>query len=599
MHRVRFARVSLARPVGVGQTGRLMEERVNHLLPNVARWPNDPAQPVIALKDVVKGFDGVRILDKLSLNIETGLTTVIAGESGTGKSVLLKMMNGLMVPDEGQVLLFGEDTREVKPDRLLWLRKRVTMMFQNYALMDSMPVRENIAFPLYENTRMRWRDIIPLVDELLNVLDLPDAGDKLPSELSGGMKKRVSFARAVITNPEVVLFDEPTTGLDPVMIEFVDKMIIHAREQFGITSVIISHDMTSTLNLADRLAILENGKITAYGTVDHVLKSGRDLVRVFFEDVGRLEGSSEPVVAESPASADTQPEIRLSSTTSVAPAFDLEASDAGPSPLFDCGDDDVIAALDGVHRWFGRHHVLKGVDLRIPKGRISVLIGGSGSGKSVTMKHIIGLLQPDQGKVQAFGQDLSKLNGAQLLALRERYGMVFQGAALLDALTIRDNISFPLRERGVGRVEVRERTDETLEKLRLTSMAHRMPSDVSNGQRKRVGLARAIITRPEMVIYDEPTTGQDPVLTRYLDDMIVEAEELFGITSLVVSHDMPSAFRIGHQVAMLYRGRILAAESPEGLTECRDPRVRRFIFAGTDEGEAAAAEMERLGLSSY
>ncbi|TNF22282.1 MAG: ATP-binding cassette domain-containing protein [Deltaproteobacteria bacterium] len=252
----------------------------------------------------------------------------------------------------------------------------------------------------------------------------------------------------------------------------------------------------------------------------------------------------------------------------------------------------MLAELRGVHKHFGPHHILKGVDLIVPKDRITVLIGGSGSGKSVIMKHIIGLFRPDAGSIHVFGLDLGALSEGELLKLRERYGMVFQGAALLDGLSVRENIAFPLKERGLKAAEVRARTDEMLEKLRLTPIASRMPSDISNGQRKRVGLARAIVPRPELIIYDEPTTGQDPVLARYLDDMIVEAQELFDITSLVVSHDMPSAFRVADQIAMLDQGQILAAGRPAALLEVDDPRVRRFIFAGTEEGERAARELE-------
>jgi len=394
------------------------------------------------------------------------------------------------------------------------------------------------------------------------------------------------LARAVISNPEVVLFDEPTTGLDPVMIEFVDRMIRDTRERFGITSVIISHDMTSTLNLADRLAMLEGGRISVCGSLDEVLASGRELVKVFFSGVGRLDGAVESAPDRQPASApsaDARAPARAADAPALAPTRTLWRLAPG---------EEALAELRGVEKHFGPHHVLKGVNLVVPKHRITVLIGGSGSGKSVIMKHIIGLMRADAGSVNVFGLELGALAPGELLKLRERYGMVFQGAALLDALSVRDNVAFPLRERGYKPKEVRARTDEMLEKLRLGDLAERMPSSLSNGQRKRVGLARAMVTRPELIIYDEPTTGQDPVLTRYLDDMIVEAQELFPITSLVVSHDMPSAFRVADQIAMLDQGRILAADAPARLLATTDPRVRRFIFAGTPEGERAAEALE-------
>lgn len=528
---------------------------------------------MIRLRGVSKRFGDRVVLEGIDLDVHTGLTTVIAGASGSGKSVLLRLMNGLMLPDDGEVLVFGEDTRKVAPGRLLELRKRLTMMFQSYALLDSLTVEQNIAFPVSENTDLPYKDILARVRELLHLLDLDTAGKKIPSELSGGMRKRVSLARAVVSNPEVVLFDEPTTGLDPVMIDFVDKLLVDTRRRYGITSVVVSHDMTSTLNLADRLAVLEGGRISAYGTVDEVLGPKRTpLVDVFFSDVGRL-----------------------------AHARDAAAPDATPGGARRVWElrpgEEALAELKGVHKSFGPHKVLDGVDLIVPKNRITVLIGGSGSGKSVMMKHIIGLLRPDAGEVIVFGHNLPDLTNDALIRLRERYGMVFQGAALLDALTLRDNVAFPLSERGHKKAEVKQRTDEILEKMRLTDIASRMPSEVSAGQRKRTGLARALIGRPELIIYDEPTTGQDPMLTRYLDDMIVETQEMFDITSLVVSHDMPSAFRIGYQIAMLHEGKILAADTPEGLQAVSDPLVRRFIFAGTPEGEEAAREVERKGLA--
>ena len=180
----------------------------------------------------------------------------------------------------------------------------------------------------------------------------------------------------------------------------------------------------------------------------------------------------------------------------------------------------------------------------------------------------------------------------ELLKLRRRFGMLFQGAALLDGISVWDNVAFPLRERRKTRSDVRDETGHVLEQLRISDIAKRMPGDISIGQRKRVGLARAIVSKPEIMIYDEPTTGQDPVMVRYVDDMVVEAQELFDITSIVVSHDMLSTFRIAHRVALLHDGEIRAWGPPDALRASADPVVRRFIFAGTDAGNAAAAELE-------
>jgi phospholipid/cholesterol/gamma-HCH transport system ATP-binding protein len=532
--------------------------RINLLLPDEPRWEADTARPVIRLEGVMKRFEDEVVLKDINLDIHTGITTVICGQSGSGKSVLLRLMNGLMIPDAGRVLLFGEDTRKVSGKRLLSLRKRISMVFQNYALMDSLTVVENIAFPLHENTSMPWKDVVEKVQTLLSMLGLADSGNKLPGELSGGMKKRVSFARAVITNPEVVLFDEPTTGLDPIMIDFVDNLIEETQQRFGITSVIISHDMHSVVKLADRMAFLEDGGITEVGTVDEVRSSDNTQVEIFFEEAEAALKTGEKARAK-----ETDDEVAV---------------------------EDIIEVRD-LHKSFGDEHVLRGVCLTIPRDQITVLIGGSGSGKSVLMKHLIGLMHPDKGTVRAFGMELSELKGKQLLSLRSRFGMLFQGAALLDGFTARQNIAFPLWERQVGKEELNERVDAILSQLQIQSIGDRYPSSMSVGERKRVGLARAIVTQPEVVIYDEPTTGQDPVMIRYVDDMIVEAQELFDITSIVVSHDMLSTFRIAHRVAMLHDGVIQALGSPDAVRHSSDPIVRRFIFAGTDAGRHAQQEL--------
>src|SRR5690606_8832614 len=258
-------------------------ERKNLLLPEQERWPLDPTRPVIQLVDGSIAFGAKQVLRGLNLEIVPGKTTVIVGRSGSGKSVLLKLMMGLLRPDSGQVILFGRDLATVSPVEILELRKRMSMLFQNYALFDALPVEENVGFTLLENSRMRRRDIMKLSQELIDILGLSGSERLLPSELSGGMKKRVSLARALIANPEVVLFDEPTTGLDPIMIEKVDEMIVLAKQQYQITAAIISHDMASTGRLADRVAFLHDGRIIFVGSYDQFLDSREPAVRSFVE----------------------------------------------------------------------------------------------------------------------------------------------------------------------------------------------------------------------------------------------------------------------------------------------------------------------------
>ncbi|MBV71899.1 MAG: hypothetical protein CMH52_11260 [Myxococcales bacterium] len=524
-----------------------MTERTNLLLPNAARWSS--TDPIIELRNVSKVYDGVPVINGLSLAIEPGKTTVISGQSGSGKSVLLRMMNGLTLPDEGQVFLFGQELGTATEQTRTELRKRCTMVFQNYALIDSMTVAQNIGFPLAENTKMSKKDIRGLVQSLLEMLELSHAIDLLPASLSGGMKKRVALARAVITNPEVVLFDEPTTGLDPVMIEFVDQLILKTQQEYGITSVIISHDMASNRRLADRMAMLSEGQIIASGTFGHIMSSPIPAVRDFMQDVSETR-----------------------SIQSLEPD-QLEAATE---------DFDFVVEVDNLHKSFGENHVLRGISCRIPKRKITVVIGGSGSGKSVLIKHMIGLFKPSSGHVRVFGNDLSELNGRAMQGVQAKIGMLFQGAALFDSMSVRENIAFPLiEERKKSRRDIQKLVLDVAERLSVESILDQMPSEISNGQRKRVALARALITEPEIMIYDEPTTGQDPIMMKRVDDMIVEAAQKFDITSIVISHDMKSTFRIADQVIMIKNGDLVIADTPHALRASSDSRVKEFIFAGS------------------
>jgi ABC-type transporter Mla maintaining outer membrane lipid asymmetry ATPase subunit MlaF len=529
--------------------------RQNLLLPDSARWPLDPDKPVIELQDVSVSFGDNHVLRGLSLKIPAGRTTVIVGRSGSGKSVLLKLIIGLQAPTSGRVLVFGKDLAAATPLEIIELRKRMGMLFQNYALFDALTVDENVGFPLVENSRIPPREIAGLTHGLINILNLTGNENLLPAELSGGMRKRVSLARALIANPEVVLFDEPTTGLDPIMIAAVDDMIALAKDQYQITSVIISHDMASTQRLADDVAFLHDGKIIFTGTYDQLLQSELPPIHAFV-DGARTSRLSRAEPGAAPPPAETRAAI------SDAPAVELV----------------------GVYKQFNGKDVLRGVDLPIYPRRTTVIIGASGSGKSVIIKHIMGLFKPDRGEIRVFGQDIVPMNDVALNDVRKHFGLVFQNAALLDWLSVHDNVAFPLQERGeLPKAELRDRVSDILERLNIADIQHRMPGEISAGQRKRVGLARAIVLKPEIMIYDEPTTGQDPLRTRDIDDMIQQTQERFEITSIVISHDMASTFRIAHLIAMLHQGKIAAFGTPAELRASPNEHVQRFIHAGSVE----------------
>lgn len=555
---------------------QVAEARQNRLIPHVERWPLDPAKPVIELRDVAIGFGGRPVLDGLSLDIVPGKTTVVVGRSGSGKSVLLKLMMGLLRPERGQVIAFGRDLARVSPVELLDLRKRMGMLFQNYALFDALSVEDNIGFPLRENSSLDDKTITSLARDLAGVLGLGGSEQLLPAELSGGMKKRVSLARALVFNPEVVLFDEPTTGLDPIMIEKVDEMIALAAERYQITSVIISHDMASTARLADRVAFLHEGKIVFVGSYTEFRACKLPPVASFVEGAQTSRLAGERPAA---ASSDEEPTRPRAPVLTAAPRAPLVRDD-NPLPADLLGVAPAVELL-GVHKSFGGKHVLRGIDLAIYPKKTTVLIGASGSGKSVIIKHIMGLFKPTSGHIKVFGQDIVPLSEEQLNTVRSRFGLVFQHAALLDWLDVYGNVEFPLKERRVGSpAEIRDRVQEILERLNIADIMHRMPGEISEGQKKRVGLARAIVMKPEILIYDEPTTGQDPLRTRDIDDMIEDTQRRFDITSIVISHDMASTFRIAHMVAMLHEGQIAAYGTPEQLLVSKSPQVQHFIHAG-------------------
>jgi phospholipid/cholesterol/gamma-HCH transport system ATP-binding protein len=243
-------------------------------------------------------------------------------------------------------------------------------------------------------------------------------------------------------------------------------------------------------------------------------------------------------------------------------------------------DESFQIRVRGLHKSFAGQEVLRGVDLDVERGRINVVIGGSGAGKSVILKHLIGLLKPDRGQILVDGEDIVPMNDFVLQRVRMKFGMLFQYAALFDSMTVEENVMFPLlehRRRELSRARMRELVHDKLSSLGLYNVEKKFPAELSGGMRKRVGLARAIVLEPEILFYDEPTTGLDPIATKNVDEMIVEISQRLGITSLVISHDMASTFRIGHRVSMLYKGRIVASGTPEQILRHPDPNLREFL----------------------
>jgi phospholipid/cholesterol/gamma-HCH transport system ATP-binding protein len=232
---------------------------------------------------------------------------------------------------------------------------------------------------------------------------------------------------------------------------------------------------------------------------------------------------------------------------------------------------------------FGKHQVLDKVSFRIEKGESVVIIGRSGGGKSVLLKHLVGLLTPDSGQVLVAGENIEEMNERQLLRVRHRFGMLFQGAALFDSLTVAENVAFAFRrDRTLPPEEVARRVAQVLEMVELPGTEDKKPSELSGGMRKRVGLARAIIYEPEIVLYDEPTTGLDPIVSDSIDKLILRVRDRFRSTTVVVTHDMRSARRLGQRIMMLHESKIYATGDPETIFASKDPIVRQFIDGVSD-----------------
>ena len=235
---------------------------------------------------------------------------------------------------------------------------------------------------------------------------------------------------------------------------------------------------------------------------------------------------------------------------------------------------------------FGAQSVLNGVDLVIETGDAVVIIGRSGGGKSILLKHLIGLLQPDDGSVLVDGEDLCGMNERQLLEVRRKFGMLFQSAALFDSLDVAGNVGFALRrQRQHTAAEIDRKVSEALAMVELAGTEKKMPAELSGGMRKRVGLARAIVYGPQVVLYDEPTTGLDPIAADRIDRLIVRVSERLRVTSIAVTHDMRSARRIGRRILMLHEGRIHAAGTPDEIFTSPDPVVHQFVNGIAEVGK--------------
>jgi phospholipid/cholesterol/gamma-HCH transport system ATP-binding protein len=236
---------------------------------------------MIEIRNLHKRFGLQDVLTGVNLNIDKGESVVVIGQSGCGKSVLLKHIVALLRPDEGTVVVDGQDIFELSRNQLMIYRKRIGVLFQSGALFDSMTVAENVGFSLKESLRMKKTRIDEIVGEKLSLVGLSEVGKKMPSEMSGGMKKRAALARAIATEPDIILYDEPTTGLDPVTGAMINELIVDVHKKLGVTTIAVTHDMASAYQIADRIVMLYDGKVIWDGTPDEIRKTGDDKVKQF------------------------------------------------------------------------------------------------------------------------------------------------------------------------------------------------------------------------------------------------------------------------------------------------------------------------------
>lgn len=242
-----------------------------------------------------------------------------------------------------------------------------------------------------------------------------------------------------------------------------------------------------------------------------------------------------------------------------------------------------MITLNNVHKSFGSQKVLDGVTLNIPDGKITAIIGPSGEGKSVLLKHLIGLLEPDSGTVEIDGENIVNIRRSELNRIREKFGMLFQNVALFDSMNVFENVAFPLEEKTtLSKNEIREKVLSALEDVGLRNIEKKFPDELSGGMKKRVGLARAVVLNPKIILFDEPTTGLDPIIKRAIHQLIKDTHAKFGFTAVIVSHEIPEIFDVAQNVAMLFRGKILQHGTSEDLKNSDHPAIKQFISGSLD-----------------
>ena len=532
---------------------------------------------MIELQQVSKSFGSNAVLKNITLSARAGEFIAVVGYSGSGKSTLMNLMAGLILPDEGKVLMEGVEVKNPSPERGL--------VFQNYSLLPWLTVRENIALAVNEIFSSETKDErTARVEEAIAMVKLSHAATKLPRELSGGMKQRVSVARTLAIKPKVLLLDEPLSALDALTRSVLQDQILEIREQTGQTIILITNDVDEALYMADRIIPLSTGPGATFGPEELVPAPHPRSRAELLKTPGMLEARERIVnyllgqrkdAATQTESTALPADMWPIDITGVQPVFGLrryrtkeEEQDtlrsAGirPQPAKHTFMDPGFVEISQLSKSFGKQEVVAEFNLKVKRGEFVSIIGHSGCGKSTVLSMVAGLLDSSSGGMILDRQEITGAGPDR--------GMVFQSPCLLPWMTALENVMLGVKQVYYHRspAERLELCTHFLELLGLADAMHKKPSDLSQGMRQRVGLARAFALQPKVLLLDEPFGMLDKLTKIELQDVLLNLRERTGTTALMVTHDVDEAIYLSDRVVMMSDGpsatvaEILAIEFP-------------------------------------
>jgi len=542
---------------------------------------------MIELQQVSKSFGTNAVLKNISLSAKAGEFIAIVGYSGSGKSTLMNLIAGLVKPDVGTITMDGVAVDGPSPDRGL--------VFQNYSLLPWLTVRENIALAVNEIFSTESKDDRSArIEEAIAMVKLSHAADKLPRELSGGMKQRVAVARTLATKPKVLLLDEPLSALDALTRSVLQDQILEIREQTGQTIILITNDVDEALYMADRIIPLSTGPGATFGPQETVPaphpRSRAELIktpemrevreRLIKYLLGqRRDSASTTAATELPTDmwpidiTGVQPVFALRRYRTKAEEKDtLRLAGIRPQPAKHTFVDPGFVEISKLSKSFGNQQIVKEFNLRVKRGEFVSIIGHSGCGKSTVLSMVAGLLDSSHGGMILDRQEITGAGPDR--------GMVFQSPCLLPWMTALENVMLGVKQVYYHRspAERLELCTHFLELLGLADAMDKKPSELSQGMRQRVGLARAFALQPKVLLLDEPFGMLDKLTKIELQDVLLNLRERTGTTALMVTHDVDEAIYLSDRVVMMSDGP--SANVAEILAiEFARPRDRHALMA--------------------